>query len=416
MNQQKIQDIDIRALVLWTENPRDPIDENANDQDIVDRALDDKLEKWSLRALAQQMGEYYDFSELPTIVYRSGKPVVYDGNRRVVLGKLFLKLVAVPDGLNFNIPPFPDKIPCNVCPEDVALKNIYRKHSGDGSWRPLERDIFRYRYMHEPKSTFILFNELTGIIDAFPHLNKRFVKEEVFTEARLAEMGFFLDGGKLRTNHSKSDALAILTDISDKVLTKEISTRNNRWEPLKALEKTTQKILDTNKERPTRQSDIHFDSNKDREEQKQRVTRRIKERSPEIFGETIYLRPSDTNNLYRDICELYRFYQGSGSGRLSGAFPAIIRMSLRLLCELAAKEEGIGFDNYVKENFDSAKKLLSSDAKTTLSNNGVTKDKAIQLLHTGAHTYSSAKNMDQTIALSIAIGAILKTTHGKPTN
>ena len=35
---QKVELINIADLVLWTENPRDPIDVNASDQDIVDKA------------------------------------------------------------------------------------------------------------------------------------------------------------------------------------------------------------------------------------------------------------------------------------------------------------------------------------------------------------------------------------------
>jgi len=56
MKDQVIKDIDIKDLVLWTENPRDPIDEYATDQDIVDRALEDQFTKWTLAKLAKEMG------------------------------------------------------------------------------------------------------------------------------------------------------------------------------------------------------------------------------------------------------------------------------------------------------------------------------------------------------------------------
>lgn len=36
---QEIKYIPIKDLVLWTENPRDPISPNASDQDVVNRAL-----------------------------------------------------------------------------------------------------------------------------------------------------------------------------------------------------------------------------------------------------------------------------------------------------------------------------------------------------------------------------------------
>ena len=42
---QQIQEIDINDLVLWTENPRDPIDSEATDQDIADKAWKNKKKK-----------------------------------------------------------------------------------------------------------------------------------------------------------------------------------------------------------------------------------------------------------------------------------------------------------------------------------------------------------------------------------
>ncbi len=73
MSDQKIEYINIKDLVLWTENPRDPIDPEATDQDIVDRAFTSSSPKWNLKRLAKEMGEYYDFSEIPTVVDHDGK-------------------------------------------------------------------------------------------------------------------------------------------------------------------------------------------------------------------------------------------------------------------------------------------------------------------------------------------------------
>ncbi len=85
---QEIKEILLADLVLWTENPRDPIDARAADQDVVNRAIADSGSKWNLAKLAKEMGGYYDYSELPTVVYHGSKPIVYDGNRRMVLGKI----------------------------------------------------------------------------------------------------------------------------------------------------------------------------------------------------------------------------------------------------------------------------------------------------------------------------------------
>ena len=177
---QEIKYINIKDLVLWTENPREPIDENATDQDIVNRALDDQFSKWTLAKLAKEMGDYYDFSELPTVVYHGKKPVVYDGNRRIILGKIKHGLVTVPDRTSIRIPDFPEQIPCNVCTKKVALSNVFRKHRDTGSWQPLERDIFLHKFMGEEKSSFLILEEDTKIISTHPHLNQRFVKEEIF--------------------------------------------------------------------------------------------------------------------------------------------------------------------------------------------------------------------------------------------
>jgi len=121
----------------------------------------------------------------------------------------------------------------------------------------------------------------------------------------------------------------------------------------------------------------------------------------------------ETSDLYRDIVDLYDFYKDR-KDRLSSTFSSLIRMSLRLLCETAAKEKNYtGIDNYLKSNYADAKKRLDQDTKTTLSNQGVDETKIVQLLHTGAHNYKSSTNIDQTIALSIIIGEILTITHGK---
>src|SRR5690606_32927175 len=200
--EQEVKYINIKDLVLWTENPRDPIDENAKDQDIVNRALEDKSLKWTLPKLAKEMGDYYDFSELPTVVYHDDKPIVYDGNRRIILGKIKQGLATVPNGTKINIPNFPEEIPCNVCTRKIALNNVLRKHGDSGSWKPLERDIFLHKFMGENKSHFLVLEEDTGIITANPHLNQRFVKEEIFKESMLSNLGFSVKNGRLNSVHS----------------------------------------------------------------------------------------------------------------------------------------------------------------------------------------------------------------------
>ena len=52
--EQEVKYINISKLVLWAENSRDPINENATDQNIVNRALDDDARtKWSLPVVSR---------------------------------------------------------------------------------------------------------------------------------------------------------------------------------------------------------------------------------------------------------------------------------------------------------------------------------------------------------------------------
>ena len=122
------------------------------------------------------MGDYYDFSELPTVVYLNEKPVVFDGNRRIILRKIKHSLVSIADGEDIHLPDFPDEIPCNVCTMKIALNNIYRKHANSGSWLPLERDIFLNKFMNKKKSLFLILDEKTGIITANSNRMGFFIK------------------------------------------------------------------------------------------------------------------------------------------------------------------------------------------------------------------------------------------------
>lgn len=247
---QQIEEIGIDKLVLWTENPRDPIDPNSSDQDIADKAWKDEHSKWNLMKLAKEMQDLYDFSELPTVVYHGNKPVVYDGNRRMILAKLKHELVELPDFDKTKLPHIPKIIPCNVCDKDIAIKNVFRKHGDSGSWSPLDRDIFINKYMDGPKSTFLKIDEATGIISNNPHLNQVFVKNEIFTNEKLKEMGFEFNQDNLESKHSKSEAKSILEDISNKVASKTITTRKSRGKIIDVLDKSSRSLIENNKKNP----------------------------------------------------------------------------------------------------------------------------------------------------------------------
>lgn len=410
--EQQVKYIKLKDLVLWTENPRDPFDKNATDQEVAERALANPQKKWNLENLAREMGAYYDFSELPTVVYHDGKPVVYDGNRRIILGKIKHGFVTIPGAANIKIPDFPEEIPCNVCTQRIALYNVFRKHSGAGSWMPLERDLFLHKFMEEEKSAFLILDEHTGIISKRPYLNQVFVKAEIFNEDGLRSLGFTIHSGKLHSFHSNEEALAVLEDIANKIESKTITTRKNRGRVLDVLDVSSRKIIDTNKNKTPQPYTSYVEANEPEDKKQQRQARRIARRETELFGGRLYLRPGEVSNLYRDIVDLYQFYMDNKS-QLSQSFPGLIRMALRLLCETAAKDQQKQLDKYLKAHYSEAKKLLDQDSKTTLASQNVTEDSITQLLHTGAHTYQSSSNIEQTIAMSVIIGAILTNTHGQ---
>ena len=127
---QQVEYIPLDDLVLGTENPRDPLDGDYTNDDVIRRATDGRNEKqWQLSKLSKEMGDRFDLSELPTVCRIDDGPKyrVYDGNRRVILAML-RKAGLTTEGQQQLVPPdFPDPIPCNVCDEETALENVERE-------------------------------------------------------------------------------------------------------------------------------------------------------------------------------------------------------------------------------------------------------------------------------------------------
>lgn len=414
MNSQEIKTINIEDLVLWTENPRDPISPDSNDQDVADKAFEDVDGRWNLKKLISDMGEYYDYSELPIVVYDKGKPVVYDGNRRILLGKIKKGLINVPSEIDLDITKiseFPDELPCNVCSPEIALKSVCRKHSDIGSWDVLGRDIFMYKYMHEPKSTFLIVDEYTGLISGNPALNKRFVKDEIFTDSVLAQLGFKVEEGVLKSNLSVEGQKRVLEDLKEKINNKTLSTRKNRYNVREALDEASRRLIDSSKDNPFVDVNAFDKTNQSSTTIKTpRKTKRTQKKDSVLFGDVIELKSGNVNDLYRDILSLAEYYLANKE-KLSNKFPALLRMSLRLLVETAAGDDKKKIDKYIDVYFDTAKDLLSKDEKTTLSNNNVTKSSLSQLLNTGAHNYSDSLSYDKAYAMSLIVGKMLSISH-----
>jgi hypothetical protein len=415
MADQDISKIKVSELRLWSENPRDPIDPKSSDFDIIKRAIDENPSDWNLDKMVKEMGNHYDFSEIPTVVYLEGVPVVFDGNRRVAVLKYLQDppLHSSLTGKLFSASDSPKElrelfeIPCNVCDKDTALTNIERKHINNGSWGTLQRDYFLHQHRGQPKSLFLILEEQTKLISSHPALNQGFVKEEVFTERNLNEIGFGLQSNQLVSNYDDNKQKTVLEQASSLIEHKDITTRKNRG----LLKQTLLEKYPDSKKILTA-----FDSSKEvsvvDHEFKPLVRRtpRANDQEPVLFGKRLSLKKGDTNNLYRDIVDLYSYYKDNRT-TLSKSFCALIRMSLRLIVESATTRK---IDDYVNSHFETAKKQLSADQKTTLSTQETdTAIKLIKLLQVGAHKYTASANMEQTMAMSIIIGAMLEVTHSK---
>lgn len=399
---QEIEKIHIKDLVLWTENPRDPIDTKSTDQDIADRAIsNDGRSLWSLEKLFKKMGPRFDQSEIPTVAYVNDKPVVYDGNRRVLIGKIIHGFVEISDSDNFTAFDFPELIPCNVCDKETALQHVDRKHADSGSWKPLERDIFKHKHMGEAKSHFLLIEEATGMISNHPKLNQVFVKDEIFTQTNLHKLGFSANNEKFQSQYEKdSDAKAVLNDVINAIESKQTTTRESRGE----IEKFIGQALLKKKGNSFK----NYNPNHN-EPTQPRKTRKSPGKSHALFGKKLLLKPGQLNNLYSDFLKLHKDKKG-----YSEDFPVIIRMGLRLLCEWAAKDESMKLDEYIKAHFKKAHDSLSKDEKTTLATQSIKDDQGlVRLLQIGAHPYIAAANEEQTIAMSLILGKIFENTHGK---
>ena len=90
-------------------------------------------------------------------------------------------------------------------------------------------------------------------------------------------------------------------------------------------------------------------------------TKRQNNKKNILFGWDLTLKNGITNDIYRDIVDLYNFYE-KNKDKLSNTFPNLIRMALRLLIESATSNQE-SIDDYIKTNFANAKSKLSQDKK-----------------------------------------------------
>ncbi|MEF2735762.1 MAG: hypothetical protein U0N15_00820 [Bifidobacterium choerinum] len=461
--QQDVVKIPLSQLRLWTENPRDPLDGNMTNEQVIVHALKSDGEgRWSLRKLARQMGDHYDTSELPTVVrIKGGKDPqyqVYDGNRRVILALLQQDGFPEDGGAQFELPLVPAQLPCNVCDQATALEHVLRKHSNSGTWGTYERDLFMYRYMGADRSVLVRLQELTGAVTRWPELNKRYVKEDVLNDKHLQEMGLnpeyedygvstemldelleavaaALHEGKIDTRHKRNDPVSVLPrDLLDRIH----EDRKNHPQGRKV--EHAQKVGVKTNESPavveepsqpqgehTKAQEVGLFPEQEREVtmdgegiSKQRRTRQAGPKTFAIFGGVLSLKPGAVNNIYRTLEELWELNE-RGKLRNSKSFVAVFRMGLRLLAETATADgmgEDSGLHEYVNNYAKEAKARLrqradGQDIVTYLDSQAVNPTNMTRRLQSGAHGYSSTNNRDQAIAISILLGQMLILSHGR---
>ena len=425
MRVQNIETIKIKDLYLWTENPRDPIETDASDIDVIKRAISESSDKWNLPKLLKEMGEYYDLSELPIVVKYGNKYIVYDGNRRVAVIK-YLQSKEIYQSVAGKMY-FPDlepreilqltEIPCNVCDKNTALESIERKHINSGSWGQLERDYFEYKHRGKQKSIFVMLDEQTGgYIGKNKIFNKRFVKEEVLTAKNLEEIGFTVNGEMIISPYNEDQVIEILDSIKTLLENGTISTRNNRTQLKDPLTSAFPNLIHKDPNEQQKLKPVGIIAQELAPAKRMKKTPRSKNNAVNLFdGEKLILEKGEVNNIVRDMEDIFGYYMDNKQ-RLSKTFPVFLRMGLRLLVESASKKNNKRSDlsKYVKDNFSKAKNNLTQDRKTYLSSQAINNDgKLIELLQSGGHNYTASGNINQTIAMSIIIKEMLKNTHGK---
>ncbi len=473
---QAIRTIPLKDLVLWVDNPRDNIPENSTDQDIANLAVNgENKNKWNLKDQFEKMKfadnnelnipDAYHLNDPPIVVYKNEKYIVYDGNRRVIIGKLIHNLVQVPGAPEFPGFHFPKKLPCNVCEEKFAIMLVIKKHAKSGSWHQLERDIFSSKHLRKKPKPWLVLNQATHIISDLRHviskstyerINSVYVRDQVFTSTRLHKMGFAIDGNRIKSCHnSTEDAMKVLSKVVELVCNGKTGSRIKRGLIIEMLESDIEtsnilKYISSSKkefshgfclninERKTLQEMIKskISNNltlepkiipgiKEPVKPNGRKTPILKLKTLPIFGGKIFLKKGSVNDLYSDIDNIYINYSAE-KYKYSGEFILIIRMALRLICEIAAKEieavkvingEGKLLNRYLEKYHVKTRKTLSEEQINILNGANIKidihADDIACFLHKGAHGKPSAKFSDQTIALSVIVGKILEESHGK---
>jgi hypothetical protein len=343
---QEVKTIELDKLRLWTENPRDPIDSEATDAEIIRRAIDNSSSNWNLDKMLSDLGNQYFYNDLPTVVEDSlGNFVVYGGNRRVALLKCIQDTVLYSEATG-KLPWFnpsemlvsQTSLPCNVCDKATALDIVEKYHKSSEKWGKLQYEHFLNVHRGEPKGKLMLLNEATGgLVEKNPKLNEEYVQRTLLTDRNLNDIGFAVIENTLVTIHSSEKAESILDDIAkvrNSDLTNARKNPGKLKEALIELDPDKYKLIEPFREqngyRPVVPKTGRF-SPKDAPRRPQ-----LSKKKETIFG--CVLRPNGerSNLIYRAIEDIYSQYSKSPSNKFY--LLPIIGFSLRLFLETIAQE------------------------------------------------------------------------------
>lgn len=438
--------IDVEKLELDLQNPRLP--KHVRDQNDITQIRNYLLDKEDVLRIAKNIANNgYHRSAIAIVCKENGRTIVLDGNRRLAACQLLLKPELATNARDkkeleelskITNKQELKKVKIAIAPSrKEAEKEIWDIHVSQllKPWQVLQK-LRMYRNLIDSGEYDIdSASSEYGVTSAQfkKELEKLFFYEQILEQIRTEKDEEEL----LKSGFNKIDRL-ILSTNGKKLLNyttnnKGDITFTDRGESDKKLKQLIPYITDAQKvsaqatqewliENVFSKIDPNFSTGKkSAAEEKtpepatpatQRKTAREKNRTQTLFGQDLVLKKGDTNNIYMDVLDLYNFYSKNIS-KLSKNFPALIRMSLRLLVESATpKTKGIA--DYVNTNFEKAKKQLTQDQKTTLANNSINGSQNLtQLLQSGAHNYANSANFEQTVAMSIIIEAMLKITHSK---
>ena len=355
--EQVIITIPLSKLRLWTENPRDPVDNSLSDSEIIQRAIANDSNNWNLDSLIYQMGKRYHFNEIPVVVENDdGTFTVYDGNRRVALLKCIQDPYLCQEAFHrlgvFEVEPELQKLtamPCNVCTREIALEIVERIHRSSSKWGKLQYEQFLHNFRGQPKGPLMLLDEASGgLVTNNRKLNEEYVENRLLTESNLNKIGFAVRDNELVTNHEPDVALKILNDIAQVRIRDLSAARKNPGKLKEALiELNPEKYANISpfdeKGPIVRLSgkDIRNQGEDDSDtrgihDSKPKRKKPVNKKEHLLFGGTLRPKGNRTNELYRAIDDIYRRYLSSPEKR--SHYLPVVAFSLRLLLEICAQE------------------------------------------------------------------------------